>query len=139
MRIFLWATLLLSFTAHGDYSPLFQYRTDRNLMTNIQRLGVLDNGFEVYAWEWNETAQNLDGRYGVSAAENAYVAIGFVAQNIQNVYPSVVVKGEDGYLRIDERELAVKDQFIRWKLTATSQSVDGRCARVLETRFILCF
>lgn len=139
MRKFLWATLLLSFTAYGDYSPLFQYSTDRNLMTNIQRLGVLDNGFEVYAWEWNETAQKLDNRYGVSTAENAYAAIGFIAQNIQNVYPSVVVKGEDGYLRVDERELAAKDQFIRWKLTATSRSVDGRCARILETRFTLCF
>ena len=139
MRVFLWVVALLSSSAHGDYSPLFKYSTDQNLMTNIQRLGVLENGMTVYVWEWNEVATQLDSRYGASDSENTYAAIGFIAQDVQDSYPEAVITGGDGYLQIDERELAANNQFIRWKLTATSQSVDGRCARVLETRFILCF
>ena len=139
MRALVCTVLFVSFTAHGDTSPLFSYSTDRRLMTEIQRLGALENGMTVYAWHWNETARQLDSRYGASDSNTAYGAIGFIAQDIQDLYPTAVSTGVGGYLRIDARELAAHDQFIRWKLTSTSKSVAGRCARVLETRFILCF
>ena len=120
-------------------SPLFLYSTDINLMTNIQRLGEIRNGFSVFAWQWNEKALKLDPRFRNTQDSNYFAPIGFIAQEVQKVYPDAVTEDEFGYLRIDGETLASKDQFIRWKLTNTSMTLDGRCAKVKHTQFVLCF
>lgn len=120
-------------------SPLFAYSTDIRLMSNIQRLGEIENGFEVFAWQWNEEALSLDVRFRNSHVSNSFAPIGFIAQEVQKVYPDAVTEDEYGYLRIDGEALALKDQFIRWKLTNTSMTLDGRCVKVGPTRFVLCF
>lgn len=120
-------------------SPLFAYSTDIRLMSNIQRLGEIPNGFSVFAWQWNEKALKLDTRFNNTQDPNYFAPIGFIAQEVQKVYPEAVTEDEFGYLRIDGEALASKDQFIRWKLTNTSMTLDGRCVKVGQTRFVLCF
>lgn len=114
----------------------FSGSTDRRLMSNVEKLGDLENGLAIYSWKWNETARALDPRYG---ADGGFISIGFVAQEVAKVYPDTVQRGENGYLFINERELAKADQYIRWKLTSDSTTVDGRCARVRGSSYILCF
>jgi len=126
-----------SFQAAG--SPLFSYSTDINLMSNIQRLGEIQNGFSVFAWHWNEKAVKLDQRFRNTQDSNYFAPIGFIAQEVQKVYPDAVKEGKFGYLKIDEATLATEDQFIRWKLTNTSMTRNGRCAKVKQTRLVLCF
>lgn len=120
-------------------SPLFSHSTDINLMSNIQRLGEIQNGFSVFAWHWNEKAIKLDTRFKNAQDSNYFAPIGFIAQEVQKVYPDAVTEDEFGYLRIDGETLASIDQFIRWKLTNTSMTLDGRCAKVKHSQFVLCF
>jgi hypothetical protein len=126
-------------TAHGSESRLFESIMDERLMLNVKKLGVLENGLEIFAWQWNKTAQSIDRRYGLPPSDGGYAPIGLTAQSLRRVYPDSIVKGLDGYLRIDSERLAMNDQFMRWKITADSMSVTGRCAKVLETRYTICF
>jgi len=120
-------------------SPLFSYSTDIKLMSNIQRLGQIQNGFSVFSWQWNPKALNLDARYINTQDSNSFAPIGFIANDVQKVYPDAVKENEFGYLQIDGSILASKDQFIRSKLENKSRTHDGRCAKVEQTRFFLCF
>ena len=124
---------------HGDDSVFFGNSTDRRLMSNIEKLGELDNGFVVYSWRWNQTARDLDQRYGATEVDGGFISIGFVAQEVAKVYPDAVKTGVSGYLFVDEQELARADQYIRWKLTSDSRTLSGRCSRVRGSRYIMCF
>ena len=125
--------------AHSADSVLFSGNTDRRLMSSIEKLGELDNGLAIYSWKWNETARALDPRYGATGADGGFISIGFVAQEVAKVYPDTVQRGGNGYLFINEKELAKADQYIRWKLTSDSRTVGGRCARVRGSSYVLCF
>ena len=131
--------ILMTGSLHASGSPLFDYSTDEKLMSDIKRLGSLENGLEVFAWNWTSEAGRLDKRYSSESDIGNYVNIGFIAQNIQEKYPEVVDRGPDGYLRVNPDKLAVADQFMRWKISNTSRTTQGRCAKILETQLILCF
>ena len=68
--------------AHSADSFVFSGSTDRRLMSNVEKLGVLDNGLAIYSWKWNETARALDPRYGATGADGGFISIGFVAQEV---------------------------------------------------------
>jgi len=49
------------------------------------------------SYEWNETMKDLTGRTGVHH--------GVLAQEVQKEFPEMVMKGSDGYLRVDYIQL----------------------------------
>ena len=61
------------------------------LKTDIQRVGSQD-GVNIYTWNWNDEGKEIAGDQP---------QIGVLAQEIQQTNPDAVVKGEDGYLRVD--------------------------------------
>ena len=132
--------ILLFCSDAGARDPiLFDYSTDRALMSNIRLVGKLENGWTIYSWEWNDEALREDARYGLSPKKGGYAPIGLIAQEIRSQYPNVVYKNPNGSLAIDVNELAKEDQFLRWKISSTAQTLAGRCAKVLGTRYIFCF
>ena len=131
--------ILMAGSLHASGSPLFNYSTDERLMSNIVKLGRLENGLEVFSWSWTSEAGRLDKRYSSESGTGNYASVGFIAQNIQEKFPEVVDRGPDGYLRINPDKLAVADQFMRWKFSNTARTTQGRCAKILETHLILCF
>ncbi|WP_273285983.1 tail fiber domain-containing protein [Reinekea forsetii] len=136
-KIILASTLLISLgvIAKAESSPLFSYSTDAQLMSEVVVLGALENGLVVYSWQWNEQARSIHVNYGASESDNGYAAIGFKAQEIQAHYPEAVFINDSGYLQIDASVLALYDEFIGHKLSGVS----NRCARVVKTRFSMCF
>ena len=132
-------SLLFVGPTYAGVSPLFEYSTDKKLMSNIKKLGSLKNGLEVFSWNWTSEAGRLDKRYSSESDIGNYVNIGFIAQNIQKEFPEAVERGPDGYLRINPVRLAAEDQFMRWKLSSTARTTRGRCARIFETQLVLCF
>ena len=66
--------------------------SDIRLKTNIKQVGKLDNGINLYTWKWTEEAKDIVGdqpEYGVLADE------------VQSVMPEAVIRGSDGYLRVN--------------------------------------
>ena len=49
------------------------------------------------SYEWNETMKDLTGRTGVHH--------GVLFQEVQKEFPEMVIKGNDGYLRVDYIQL----------------------------------
>jgi len=134
--------LLFVFAANQAQSAdasLFGISADKRLMSNIEKLGTLENGLIVYSWQWNKTASELDPRYGIAEVDGGFLSIGFIAQEIAKVYPDAVEIGDRGYLHINEQQLAKADQYMRWKLTSDSRTLSGRCSRIHGSRYILCF
>ena len=125
--------------AQSANASLFGISTDKRLMSNIEKLGRLENGLIVYSWQWNKTASELDPRYGNAEVDGGFLSIGFIAQEISKVYPDAVEIGDRGYLHINEQQLAKADQYMRWKLTSDSRTLSGRCSRIHGSRYILCF
>jgi hypothetical protein len=131
--------LIVVCNAHAADSFLFDSSSDRRLMSDINKLGELENGLAVYSWRWNETARNLDARYGAPGTTGGHISMGFIAQEVAKVYPEAITIGDHGFLLINGQQLAKEDQFIRWKLTSESRTVNGRCAKIQQSRYILCF
>ena len=134
--------LLFVFAANQAQSAdasLFGISADKRLMSSIEKLGTLENGLIVYSWQWNNTASELDPRYGTAEVDGGFLSIGFIAQEIAKVYPDAVEIGDRGYLHINEQQLAKADQYMRWKLTSDSRTLSGRCSRIHRSRYILCF
>ena len=75
-------------------------RSDVALKHDIYLLGRLDNGLGFYRFSYN-------------GSDKAYV--GVIAQEVQAVMPSAVVRGRDGYLRVFYYELGVPFQtYDQW-------------------------
>jgi len=70
-------------------------RSDIRLKHDIVLLGRLDNGLGFY-------------RFAYNGDERAYV--GVMAQEVQTIAPVAVVRGRDGYLRVDYDKLGLKFQ-----------------------------
>ena len=119
----------------AESSSMFSYSTDKQLMSEIIVLGVLENGMNVYAWQWNEKAKAINANYGASESDGGYAAIGFKAQEIKALYPKAVFINDNGYLQINASILASRDEFIGQK----SSGVTSKCARILNTKYSLCF
>jgi hypothetical protein len=75
--------------------------SDRRLKKNIQHIDTID-GVKFYTWEWNEIADQI----GVSGDRN----VGVIAQELEAIYPELVIEGSDGYLRVNYGGLAAKLQ-----------------------------
>ena len=67
--------------------------SDRRLKVDIKKIGTHSTGLNVYEWEWNAKAFVL--------GLDKHPRKGFIAQEVQKVFPEAVVEGEHGYLMID--------------------------------------
>ena len=75
-------------------------RSDFALKHDIYLLGHLDNGLGFYRFSYN-------------GSDKAYV--GVIAQEVQAVMPSAVIRGRDGYLRVFYYKLGVPFQtYNQW-------------------------
>lgn len=72
--------------------------SDIALKRDIKRVGKLPNGINVYKWSWTEEAKKIVGdqpEYGV------------IAQEVQEVLPHAVKRGDHGYLTVNYAALGV--------------------------------
>lgn len=67
--------------------------SDRRLKVDIKKIGTHSTGLNVYEWEWNAKAFVL--------GLDKHPRKGFIAQEVQEIFPEAVVEGEHGYLMID--------------------------------------
>jgi hypothetical protein len=70
--------------------------SDVSLKTNIEPVGKLSNGINLYTWDWNEEGKRVAGdapTYGV------------IAQEVQEVAPEAVTRGDHGYLMVNYSRL----------------------------------
>jgi len=67
--------------------------SDVRLKKDIQKVGELTSGLNIYTWEWNDKAHEI----GVADSPT----YGVVAQEAAKLYPDAVTEGDDGYLRVD--------------------------------------
>ena len=106
------AALLFAGSVLAQDAPIKEYSSDNRLMMNVVTVGVLENGMVIHNWEWNDTAKALDARYGASKEDDGYMSAGFIAQDIQALYPDAVVEDANGFLTIDLPMLADQDELI---------------------------
>ena len=66
--------------------------SDIKLKTDIKFVTKLKNGINVYRWRWNKRGAELTNRV---------FGFGVIAQEVQKIKPSSVVKGEHGYLMVN--------------------------------------
>jgi hypothetical protein len=75
-------------------------RSDMRLKHDIALLGRLDNGLGFYRFAYNGSGR---------------VYVGVMAQEVQTIAPAAVVRGRDGYLRVDYDKLGLKFQsYDQW-------------------------
>jgi len=67
--------------------------SDIRLKENIVKLGKYNSGLNMYTWDWNEE--------GKKVAHPDQPTVGVMAQEAMLVFPEAVMKGDDGYLRVD--------------------------------------
>ena len=111
--IFLWNALNNGFSFSQNVSaPSFLTSSDARLKTNVATLGDMFNGLQdVKAFSYNLTSNSSDTKASSMAVletdnEETFVKddrthFGFIAQEIQKIYPNLVVEDEDGLLAID--------------------------------------
>lgn len=75
----------------GVSSLLTSLLSDVRLKENIKEAGVI-NGINFYTWDWTDEGKNIAGDQ---------VEFGVLAQEIMQTHPEAVVKGRDGYLRVN--------------------------------------
>tara|TARA_B100001939_G_scaffold243350_1_gene210801 strand:+ start:233 stop:1168 length:936 start_codon:yes stop_codon:yes gene_type:complete len=67
--------------------------SDRRLKVDLKKIGTHSTGLNVYEWEWNAKAFVL--------GLDKHTRKGFIAQEVQKVFPEAVFEGTHGYLMID--------------------------------------
>jgi len=67
--------------------------SDIRLKENIVKLGKYGSGLNMYTWDWNEE--------GKKVAHPDQPTVGVMAQEAMLVFPEAVMKGDDGYLRVN--------------------------------------
>jgi len=71
------------------------------LKHDVVRLGTVGDGIGLYRFQYNWSDQ---------------VYVGVIAQEVQQVRPDAVVRGSDGYLRVDYGRLGLRLQtFDEWQ------------------------
>jgi hypothetical protein len=81
------------FSAIGAVAAGFAAGSDIRLKSNIEKIGELNSGINLYRWEWNEVADQI----GVSNQPT----VGVLAQELIEYRPDLVIKGYDGYFRVN--------------------------------------
>ena len=66
--------------------------SDIRLKTDIKFVKKLQNGINVYRWRWNKLGSEITKRV---------FGFGVIAQEVQKIKPSSVIKGKDGYLMVN--------------------------------------
>jgi hypothetical protein len=66
--------------------------SDKQLKTNITKIGQLASGLNTYSWDWKEHAKELVGNQP---------AFGVIAQEVQKIFPQAVSMNPSGYLQVD--------------------------------------
>ena len=69
------------------------FGSDIRLKENIVKIGKYNSGLNMYTWDWNEE--------GKKVAHPDQPTVGVMAQEAMLVFPEAVIKGDDGYLRVD--------------------------------------
>lgn len=89
----------VSTTTQTMQPGLFNYLqlSDARLKTNITPKGE-KGGVKFYTWDWNEA--------GKKVADPAQPTFGVIADELQETHPHLVVRGDDGYLRVNYAGLA---------------------------------
>jgi hypothetical protein len=67
--------------------------SDVRLKKDIKQIGKLPNGINLYKWAWN--------KIGKAIGADKFPTVGVLAQEVQKINPEFVVKGDDGYLRVN--------------------------------------
>jgi hypothetical protein len=80
----------------GSIAPLFA-ASDERLKKDIEFIGKSVNGYNLYTWKWNEEAK----RIGVHNEPT----MGVMAQEVLGTKPDAVIKGSDGYYRVNYSEI----------------------------------
>lgn len=80
-----------------NYLQLGAGLSDARLKTNITPKGE-KGGVKFYTWDWNEA--------GKKVADPAQPTFGVIADELQETHPHLVVRGDDGYLRVNYAGLA---------------------------------
>jgi hypothetical protein len=80
-----------------DYLTLATSMSDKRLKKNITKMGTLKSGLNVYKWEWKEGAKELGADMNHT--------LGVIAQEVKELFPSAVVKMDNGYYAVKYGEL----------------------------------
>lgn len=67
--------------------------SDARLKENIELVSKTEDGINLYTWDWNDEAKSLGA--------DAQPPFGVLAQELEKTMPSAVMRGDDGYLRVD--------------------------------------
>lgn len=73
------------------------FSSDPRLKTNIQPKGEF-KGVKFYTWDWNEEGEKI--------ARPGQPTFGVMADELQKTHPHLVIRGEDGYLRVNYSQLS---------------------------------
>ena len=90
-------------------------RSDIRLKHDIVLLGYMRNGIGIYRFEYNND-------------RTAYV--GVLAQQVQNIAPSAVMRGRDGYLRVRYSDVGVRFQTYRHWMSTQADDQGGMNCRL---------
>lgn len=71
--------------------------SDPRLKTNVQPKGEF-KGVKFYTWDWNEEGEKI--------ARPGQPKFGVMADELQKTHPHLVIRGEDGYLRVNYSQLS---------------------------------
>ena len=82
-------------SAGAAAAPFF---SDIRLKTNIKQVGKLDNGIKLYTWKWTDEAKKI---------VNNQPEYGVIADEVQHIIPEAVIRGSDGYLRVNYAAIGV--------------------------------
>jgi hypothetical protein len=66
--------------------------SDPRLKTNVRPIGER-NGIKLYSWDWNEEGKGI--------ASPGQPTVGVMANELMETHPHLVVRGSDGYLRVN--------------------------------------
>jgi hypothetical protein len=69
--------------------------SDKRLKDNIVKVGE-HNGINIYTWTWNDIAASL----GINSTP-----IGFIAQEVEEIFPEFVGTADNGYLAVNYTEI----------------------------------
>ena len=86
---------LLGSAVQGATAAAMAYAmsSDIRLKENIVKIGKYGSGLNMYTWDWNEEGKKI--------AHPDQPTVGVMAQEAMLVFPEAVMKGDDGYLRVD--------------------------------------